>query len=779
MGPLPLVTAMVLLGALAAWPSPMVALGLALALTVLGVAARGRSRYAGLTLLLAAWCAGASYSGWHRITPLTHRPTVAALRVRGRVTRGCVATARGGRCLVARADGGSAWIDFPPGRCPARPGDVVEAVATARPIVPRRNPPLADRGARDVLRGVTERWEAAACVVVDVRPTPMERARRLAVAVRARIEDGLRRVLRGDDLHRARALLFGDTRDLDDESVTAFRDTGLAHLLAVSGAHVMLLAAALTAVARATLRRVPWITLRGNVFALSTALPLPAVGLFVLVTGESASARRALYTAALNALATALGRRADPRAVLAAVALGMFAADPSVLTDLGWQLSVLATWALVSRPAEPAADPPARARIDRALRAFWSALAATLRVAVTLTPLVAWQTGRAPALAVFGNLVAAPLGEALALPCVLVAAALVCVAPAAFALPFAWVGARALALLFAVAGVAREVSFASVPLPTPTPAQWVVLTVAALAAWPWPWRVRARVALAALVTVAALEVAHRRAAHPTGVLRVTALDVGQGDALLIDLPDGEAMLVDGGGALHGEEDPGAAVVVPWLRLQRRDRLAAVVLSHPHPDHAGGLAAVLSSVRVGALWDTAQGAALGYGGAYAAVLDAARVHHVPLRSPPSVCGARPFHGAWLEVLAPCPAADPETPPNDASFVIRLRYGSASVLLPGDLEMHGEKSLLPRLGPVTVLKVGHHGSRTSSTEAFLLALRPRVAVVSCGHPSPFGHPHDEVLSRFAALHIPLRRTDLEGAITLTLRPDGRVDEGRAAP
>jgi competence protein ComEC len=126
-----------------------------------------------------------------------------------------------------------------------------------------------------------------------------------------------------------------------------------------------------------------------------------------------------------------------------------------------------------------------------------------------------------------------------------------------------------------------------------------------------------------------------------------------------------------------------------------------------------------------------------------------------------------------VLSPCPAARDDTPPNDASFVIRLSHGRASVLLPGDLERDGEAGLLAAMRPVTVLKLGHHGSRTSTTEAWLDALRPRIALVSCGHPSPFGHSHPEVLARLQARGIALRRTDLAGAVTVTLRPDGAAE------
>ena len=128
---------------------------------------------------------------------------------------------------------------------------------------------------------------------------------------------------------------------------------------------------------------------------------------------------------------------------------------------------------------------------------------------------------------------------------------------------------------------------------------------------------------------------------------------------------------------------------------------------------------------------------------------------------------------VTVLAPCPTMDPAVAPNDASLVLRLDFGRASALLPGDLEAAGERGLLARLSPVTVLKVGHHGSRTSSTEAFLDALRPRVALVSSGHPSPFNHPHPAVVERFARRGIPLRRTDRAGQVAVSLRADGSFE------
>jgi competence protein ComEC len=306
----------------------------------------------------------------------------------------------------------------------------------------------------------------------------------------------------------------------------------------------------------------------------------------------------------------------------------------------------------------------------------------------------------------------------------------------------------------------------------PTGGQAAVATAALVAMWVVGWRARTALGVAALLAIGAMELRLRDVQSAHGALRVTALDVGQGDAIVVDLPDGRTLLVDAGGALHGEADPGATVVVPWLRATRRTELAVVALTHPHPDHGGGLAAVLEGIAVREFWETGQGEALAMGGFYRAAIAAAARRGVVRRGAAALCGAHRLGAVTVTVLAPCPM-NPDVAPNDASLVLRLDHGRSSALLPGDLEAAGERALLARLSPVTALKVGHHGSRTSSTEAFLAALRPRVALVSSGHPSPFNHPHAAVVERFARRGIPLMRTDRQGLVAVTLRADGGFD------
>jgi competence protein ComEC len=545
----------------------------------------------------------------------------------------------------------------------------------------------------------------------------------------------------------ARALLLGDGGAVDRELDAAIRQAGVSHVLAVSGMHVTVLAGALVALARRL-----WLWSPGALYLpasrVASALGVALSPLVACLCGSAPSAFRAAWTSALMFMVQALGRRPCPLRVSALAVAGYGAIDPRAARHPGFVLSVLATVALLTAAGE------AEGLLAAARESF--------RAWLSTSPFLLWAFGSTSIVALAANVLLLPLGGALIpIACAHLFAALLGLEPLTRWLfetaSGAFVGASRLC-------AALDPGLALPPL---TCLQGAALSVLALS-WlvPASWRARAWVAVVCGLAACGSELWLR---HDVGraELRVTFLDVGQGDAALIEVGSGERLLIDGGGEVGGGPDPGAAAIVPLLRALRIDRLDAVVLSHPHPDHYGGLFAVLDAVKVSELWDTGQARAESEGGQASRLLALAERHGTRVLGPGQLCGTRHLGSLVLEVLAPCPGFDESWGPNDNSFVIKARHGATSFLFTGDIEHEAEAALLSRGIDVRadVLKVPHHGSRSSSTEAFVRAVHPTWAVVSAGRGNRFGHPHAEVEARLRSLVRNVLRTDLSGGITMT--------------
>lgn len=700
--------------------------------------------------------------------------------VRGIVLRGCTLKDDRHQCVLQEQQQQSLlWLSVHRD-CAARPGDELVVVATVTPLFPTVNEGLVGPNGAMLRRNIVATARGEHCEIVGRSLSPWLALRRAALSLRELLEHGIEQSFERENALRARSLLFGDDDGISDAVLQDFRRSGLSHLLAVSGAHVALLAVVLQWFARMVLRRFRSLLARGWARALEVALPLPMLTAFVMATGEAPSAVRALVMALVTALASVTGRKPKVQAVLASSVVITLLLEPNWRFDVGWQLSIAASWGLVSahRAKVIEEDSPAKNGTLRVvLTKIAQSLVPTFRVALLTLPIVARMSGEVPVGALCANVIAAPFAEAALLPGVLAVSFLSLVHAGLAALLGKLIG-LGLSLLFMIPGWAVKVPLASVAVLSPTDGQafgWLLCVSVAL--WVSPqnrWRIG--FVFVAIVAVVALEVRHRAWCHPVGVLRLTVIDVGQGDALLVDLPDGTAMLIDAGGVVTGA-DPGARVVVPFLAHRRRRDLAVVAASHPHPDHVNGLSAVFQWAHIGEFWDTRQSEIVPELSRWMNTRDeASRRYGWPIRGPESLCGSAsllPRTGARARILWPCPQVLPNTPPNDASFVLRLDYGAGSLLLPGDLERDGEHALLSVLEPVTVLKLGHHGSRTSSSEPWLARLRPKVGVVSAGHPSPFHHPHAQVVDRFARLAIALWDTSTYGTLRITVHFDGRYE------
>jgi competence protein ComEC len=254
---------------------------------------------------------------------------------------------------------------------------------------------------------------------------------------------------------------------------------------------------------------------------------------------------------------------------------------------------------------------------------------------------------------------------------------------------------------------------------------------------------------------------------------LTAIDVGQGDSLLLAFPDGKLMLVDGGGILSfGRRtkpriDIGEDVVSPYLWRRSIRKIDVVVMTHAHDDHAQGLPALIENFHPRELWTGAIAASA----AWTAVETKARLQKVSIIEMRSGRSFN-FGGAHIEIVSPPPGYAPgQSPTNNDSLGMRITYGRRSILLTGDMEKPMEMEALTAGKPLQadILKVGHHGSNTSSIEPFLEAVSPTFALISDGFENSFRHPHAKVLERLATHHATVLRTDLQGLTTI--RTDGR--------
>jgi competence protein ComEC len=550
----------------------------------------------------------------------------------------------------------------------------------------------------------------------------------------------------------AKALLIADQHQIPPEMRDRYARAGIIHMLSISGLHVAIIGSAVLLLLR--LARLP--------APLATLGSLIVTAVYVAVIGAPPPALR---SAAMLGMATMSKLWQRPTSPWASWAVGAFVplAQPRTALDLGYQLSVvgiaglIASGVLARRVLAPRLS-GIRLRIGRELLT-------SVVASVVSAPLVTWYFGRLSIIAPLANLAAGPVISLLQPTLFL---ALIC-APLPGVAHF--IAAAAHPLLRAFDGIATGA--AAVPGSSLQVAPTLVavvaggaavacLLVAGLARYPGKPLVVAATAMVVVAWAPAIHLPY------SGDVELHVLDVGQGDAILLRTDKGRWLLFDAG-RIWDSGDAGRSTVIPYL-MRRGGSLEAFILSHAHSDHVGGAASVFRALHPHTFWDAAfaQGSEV-YDKSLRAARDAGVEWH---RVHPG--DELDVDGVAVKFLAPDSAWTASlADPNEASTVALIRFGAVRFLLVGDAEQAEEGWLLDHARDelhAEVLKVGHHGSSTSSGDEFLAAVHPSVAIISVGADNIYGHPSADVLAALGRVGARVVRTDQLG--TITVRTDGRT-------
>ena len=634
-------------------------------------------------------------------------------------------------------------------------GDEITAEGTVRRPHGYQNPGRIDTVFLLRCDGITARIfanDGGIEITSNENPSYAQSFRRWAEHVRTHYIERMTQVMPRADAAAIFAMLFGGYDGIRPELLEAFTVTGIVHILSVSGSHISLLAAVIAWVA--LFFRLPRV--------LSAAAVIMAIIVYVILAGMVPPAVRSGIMGAAAFLGLVLGRERDARYVLVLTGILMLMVSPLLFFHISFQLSFLATMGLLFLA------PVLRAYMKFLPRILAESLSITIGAQLATLPILAWYFNQISLASLFANLLVVPLVDIII---ILGLGGGI----AAFFFPFLGkivfgFDSILLGITFELTRMLAALPFAQVELPSLeiyAGLAYYFLFLFPMVSQKYRSLIQ-RFHKNIIIVYAALVIAvlSWHIVRPDE-LQVHFIDVGQGDAALVVTPHGHAMLFDTGGTRDGAFDIGARVDVPYLRHQGIYEIDYIFLSHSHEDHAAGAGGILPRMKVKHVYTADEGVA-----AYARSMRLGDGDPLLMKLGRAEEGQSiSLDGVTVDVLyAPCYKDVEHTTGNEVSNVYRVRYGNASFLFTGDLVREHEEKIVKNGIDIrsTVLKVPHHGSDTSSCEAFVHAVTPLYAIYCVGADNTFGHPRPAVVQRYEDVGARTLRTDRDGAIVF--RTDG---------
>ncbi|MFC1867651.1 DNA internalization-related competence protein ComEC/Rec2 [Thermodesulfobacteriota bacterium] len=575
------------------------------------------------------------------------------------------------------------------------------------------------------------------------------------------------------------ALILGEKQGIDSELRGPFNITGLGHILAVSGLHIGIVAWLSFFLLRWLLSLSYKLTLKTDIRRIAAIMTCFPVLIYTCLAGFQISSQRAMIMVIAYLFSILLGREKEIWSTLALAALLVLALDPNALFGISFQLSFVAVIGILW--LAPAIHNMIPINFDRSKKKNIFAriylyisglIVITLSAMIFLMPFIAFYFHRISMVSIPANIMAVPILGIWVLPLGLLSSVLLHVSPSLAGLTLE-MGAWGLDWMINIIRFLAHFNWASFWVVTPNIFEIILFYGCIFFFFFIRRRLWAKTGLLLVLIIIAADISYWvYKTHHNQHLKVTYLDVGQGNSALIQFPGKERMLIDGGGFRRGNFDVGKMVVAPFLFHSKILHIDYLVLSHPHPDHMNGLKFIASHFKPKEFWYNGEEAG---DPTFMELMNIIESKKIKVLCPADLIEGRDIAGVNIEVLHPTTVTRPAgllyngMGINDNSLVLKSSYKGKTFLFPGDIEKRGEEAVVSNAGPALksdVLLVPHHGSRYSCTVTFLQIARPEMCVISSGSGNHSGFPHTETLEKLKEAGSRIMRIDKQGAVQVSV-------------